>query len=88
MPVRAGAVRPAPGESGKPLAPVDLWERLSDEMAAFSLQRPPASFTMAEMCEKYSLSYKCARFRLNKLMEMGNIGKVRVANKIYYYFTK
>jgi hypothetical protein len=70
-------VQLAAGGSDKPVAPVDLWERLDElNRAVSSSVQPEGGFTAMEFQEQFGLSMSVAYKRLRQMVRAGDVEKM------------
>ena len=68
-------------ERVKPEPPVDLWEQLDsliEEVRKIPAERPAGVFTVNEFAAKKGLHESSARRKLNNLMKLGKLERIRL----------
>jgi Fic family protein len=70
--------------NAKPVAPVDLWQQMDELVAETGYKRPEDHFTMAEFRQRYDLTSGAAEARLDRLVAIGKVEKIKVGSRNYY----
>lgn len=68
---RKGAIQPAAGAGGKPVAPDDLWERLAEASGEKARVKREGEFTAAEYTGKLGVCRTTAQTTLLKMVSEG-----------------